>query len=106
MISGSAGGMPNSEALSSSCKAAASKVSFLFGHTSSRETGVGHQPIRRENLSGEIQDESEESQLAEPTDDAEAVAIFGRFKVSSFIVITLNHDYNSMCRKKKRSLFH
>ena len=30
------------------------------------------QPVRRENLRGEIQDESEESQPAEPVDDAEA----------------------------------
>ena len=42
MISSSARGMPNSEALSSSRKAAASNVSFLFGHTCWRETGVGH----------------------------------------------------------------
>ena len=42
MISRSARGMPNSEALSSSRKAAVSKVTSLFGHTSSRETGVGH----------------------------------------------------------------
>ena len=42
MISDSARGMPNSEASSSSRKAAASKVSFLFGHTSSGETRVGH----------------------------------------------------------------
>ena len=42
MISASAGGVPNSEASSSSRKAAASKVSSLFGHTSLRETGVGH----------------------------------------------------------------
>ena len=42
MISGTARGVSNSEALSSSRKAAARKVSFLFGHTSSRETGVGH----------------------------------------------------------------
>ena len=34
--------MPNSEASSSSHKAAASKVSFLFCHSSSRENGVGH----------------------------------------------------------------
>ena len=42
MISDSARGMPNSEASSSSRKTAASKVSFLFGHTSLRETRVGH----------------------------------------------------------------
>ena len=46
MISGSARGLPNSEALSSSRKAAASKVSFLFGHTSSQETGAGHVSCR------------------------------------------------------------
>ena len=34
------------------------------------------------------------------------VAIFGRFKVTSSIVITLSHGYNSMCRRKKHSLFH
>ena len=51
VISGRARGMPNSEASSSSHKAAASKVSFWFGHTSSRETGVGHvssRPSHRE----------------------------------------------------------
>ena len=49
-----------------------------------------------------IQDESEESQPAEPTDDAEARADFGRFRVTSFVVITLNLEFNSMCLKKKR----
>ena len=29
-----------------------------------------------------------------------------RFKVTSSIVITLNHEYNSMCRMKKHFLFH
>ena len=33
------------------------------------------------------------------------VTIFGRFKVTLSIVITLNHEYNSMCRKKKHFLF-
>ena len=42
MISDFARGMPNFEALSSSHQAAASEVSFLFGHPGSRETGVGH----------------------------------------------------------------
>ena len=43
--------MPNSEASSSSHKAAASKVSFLFGYSSSRENGVGQvssRPSHRE----------------------------------------------------------
>ena len=29
-----------------------------------------------------------------------------RFKVTSFVVITLNLEFNSMCWKKKHSLFH
>ena len=54
MISGSVRCMPNSEALSRSRRAA---VSSLFGHTSSRETGVGqvssrsgHQETDRESV--------------------------------------------------------
>ena len=50
-ISGIARGMPNSDALSSSHKATASKVSYLFGHSCSRETGEGHvssRPSHRE----------------------------------------------------------
>ena len=31
---------------------------------------------------------------------------FGQFKVTSFIVIILNLEFNSTCRKKKHSLFH
>ena len=30
----------------------------------------------------------------------------GRFKVTSFIAITKNLEFNSMCRKKKHALFH
>ena len=30
----------------------------------------------------------------------------GRFKVTSSIVITMNFEFNSMCRRKKHSLFH
>ena len=47
--------MPNSEALRSSHKAPASKVSFLFGHTSSRETGVGHVSSRPSHRETEAQ---------------------------------------------------
>ena len=47
--------MPNSEASSSSRKAAASKVSFLFGHTSSRETGVGHVSKRSSHQETEVE---------------------------------------------------
>ena len=64
------------------------------------------QLARSENLSGEIQCESEEFQPTESTDDAEAWSEFGRSKVTSSIVITLNHEYNFMCRRKKHSIFH
>ena len=52
MISGSARGMPNSKASSSSRKAA---VSSLFGHTSSRETGVGHASSRSSHQETEVE---------------------------------------------------
>ena len=55
MIARSARGMPNSEALSSSRTAGASKVSSLFSHTSSRETGVGHVSIRSRHLDTEVE---------------------------------------------------
>ena len=55
MISGSARGVPNSEASSSSRKAAASKVSSLFGHTSSPETGVGHVSSRSSHQETEVE---------------------------------------------------
>ena len=61
---------------------------------------------RSENLRGEFQGEPEESQPTELKDDAEAVPASGRFKVTSFIAITTNLENNSMCRKKKHSLFH
>ena len=51
----SARGMPNSEALSSSRKAAASKVSSLFGHTTSRKTGVGHVSSRSIHQETEVE---------------------------------------------------
>ena len=41
--------------VSSSHKAAASKVSFLFGHPSSRETGVGHVSSRPSHLETEAE---------------------------------------------------
>ena len=66
------------------------------------------QLVRSEDLRGEIQGESGESQLEEPAGDAEARAFFflGRFKVTSSIVITKNFEFNSTCRMKKHSLFH
>ena len=59
MISGSARGMPNSEELSSSRKAAVSRVSSLFGHTSSRETGVRHVSSRSSHQENEVELERE-----------------------------------------------
>ena len=57
--------------------------------------------VRSEDPSGEIQGESEESQLAEPTDDAKAWRyFFGRFKVTSSL------EFNSLCGRRKHSLFH
>ena len=55
MISGSARGMPNSEAFCSSRKAAASKVSSLFGHSRSRETGLGHVSSRSSHQENEVE---------------------------------------------------
>ena len=52
MTSGSVRSMPNSEALSSSRRAA---VSSLFGHTSSRETGVGHVSSRSSHQETEVE---------------------------------------------------
>ena len=42
MMSTSAEGIPNSEALSSSCKAAVSKVSSLLGHSSLKKLAAGN----------------------------------------------------------------
>ena len=56
---------------------------------------------RGENLRGEFQGEPEESQPTELKDDAEVVPTSGRLKVTSSIAITMNLEFNSMCRKKK-----
>ena len=55
------------------------------------------QLVRSEDLSGDIQGESGESQPAEPV---KPVAIFGRFKMTTSIVITLNHEYNSVPKEE------
>ena len=73
------------------------------GHPLSRREPT----VRSEDLSGEIQGESEESQPAEPTDDAKAWRdFFWSIKVTSSIVITMNLEFNSACRRRKHSLFH
>ena len=61
---------------------------------------------RSEDLSGELQGASGEFQPADTADDAEAPPIFGRYKVTSSVVITMNLGFNSSCRRKKHSLFH
>ena len=69
--------------------------------TPSREQLVGS-----EDLSGELQGEPEGFQPREKKMTLKPVPTFGRFKVTSFIVIALNLEYNSVCRKKKHSVFH
>ena len=62
--------------------------------------------VRSEDLSGEIQGESGESQPTEKQMTLKPVPTFGRSKVTSSIVITMNIEFNSTCRRKKHSLFH
>ena len=45
-------------------------------------------------------------QLTETQDDAETGETFGLLKVTSSIVITMNLEFNSVCRKKRHSLIH
>ena len=61
------------------------------------------QLVRSEDLSGEIQCESEESQPAEPTDDAEARSDFWSIQGDFIYHHHTEHKYNSMCRRKKHS---
>ena len=63
------------------------------------------QTERSEDFSGELQGEPGGFQPTESTDDAEARADFGRFKVTSSVVITMNLELNSTCRRKTHSLF-
>ena len=60
----------------------------------------------REDLSGEIQGESGESQPAEPTGDAGAHADFGSIQGDFIYRITMNLEFNSACRRKEHSQFH
>ena len=62
--------------------------------------------VRSEDLSGEIQGESGSVNRQNQQMTLKPVPTFGRFKVTSSIAITLNHEYNSMCRRKKHFLFH
>ena len=62
------------------------------------------QTVRSEDLSGELQGEPGEPQPTESTDDAEARADFWSIHGGS-IVITVNLEFNSTCRRRKHSLF-
>ena len=57
----------------------------------------GDQPVRSDDLSGELQGGREGPQPTESKADAEARKDF----CSSSIVITMNLEFNSMCRRKK-----
>ena len=62
--------------------------------------------IRRQNLSGESHGDREEFQPEESKDDAE-IHKTGPFKVISSIVITMNLEFTSVCRKFfEHFLFH
>ena len=62
--------------------------------------------VRSEGFSRELHGESGESQPTESTDDAKPVPTSVRSKVTSSIVITMNLEFNSTCRRKKHSRFH
>ena len=63
-----------------------------------------HSKAGSEDLSGELQGEPEGPQRASSNDDAGKT--IGLFKVTWFIVITMNLEFNSMCPTKKHSIFH
>ena len=68
-----------------------------------RESTLRREPtVRSEDLSGEIQGESGESQPADTADDAEARTDFWSIQVDFVYRLTINF----MCRRKKLSLFH
>ena len=87
----------------SSCTAKLSGRDYEFRiHTPRQE-----QFVKSEDLSAEIQGESGESQPVQPTDDAEACTSFWSIQGDFiFIVITTNLEFNSVCRRKKHSLFY
>ena len=66
----------------------------------------GNNLVRSEDLREELQGISERFQRTETKDDAEAGNTSGQSKVTSVIVITLNLEFNSTCRKKKHFQFH
>ena len=58
-----------------------------------------------EDLSGEFQSESEEPPINKIKMTLKPEETSGRYKVTSFFVITMNLECISMCRKKKHSIF-
>ena len=78
------------------------------GETSNSEYRLqgGNTFVRSENLSGEIQGEPGSLNRQNLLMTLKPAMIFGQSKGISSIVITLNHECNSMCRKKKRFPFH
>ena len=70
-----------------------------------RTHSIRERSVWSEDSSGELQGESEEPHSTARTDHAEARNDFRSIQ-GDFIVISQNLVLNSMCRRKKRSLFH
>ena len=60
----------------------------------------------REDLREELHGNSQRSQPTDTKDDDEAAMTSGQWKVTSFVVITSNLEFISVCRKKNHSQFH
>ena len=73
----------------------------LRGPTLRRE-----QTVRSEDLGGELQGEPGRVPTDRINMTLKPVPTSGRFKVTSSVVITMNLQFNSSCRRKKQSLFH
>ena len=80
---------------------------FVRDHGVRESTVRREQPVRSDDLREELQGNSERPQPSETQDDAEARNdFFGQYKETWSIVITLNLEFTSTCRKKKHSQFH
>ena len=72
-----------------------------------RESTIRRKPtVKSEDFSRELQREPESLNRQNPEMTLKPVPIFFRSKVASSVVITMNLGFNSMCRRKKHSLFH
>ena len=77
------------------------------GDNEFREPTQSRQPtVRIEHFSRELRGELGESQPTESTDDAEARADFWSIQRDFSVVITMNLEFNSTCRRKKHPPFH